>query len=410
MLKRLVTASVLIGALGAATTGQGLDETSLKRLYDARRWFELRDVIEGKPAPPLYMGAVAAAFNRAGEADRLLRRALRESSNPEMVQEAREMLALLYIRLGKFPVASRLIDDLLKAAPQREDIKNAREVFGAYADRPNQTARSRADNVFRCDVTDGVHIPLSVNGKSMTWLLDTGANITMVSEAEARMADVVIMDSSAEAGDLAGGSARIRTARIDRLMIGAAEVRNVPAIVLPDTQQPFVELPAGRRGIIGVPVALALGAIRWSKSGMCETGFRRDAQSARPSNLAFDQFNLLVRTEFDDKPLDFLLDTGNQRETQLWEPFARDFGALIKEHGTAGQKRVSQIGGSNVRDVTILPELRLEIGGLDTVLRSAAVFSKPVGNDFYHGNLGMDLLGRADEVAIDFRSMSIALR
>jgi hypothetical protein len=43
-------------------------------------------------------------------------------------------------------------------------------------------------------------------------------------------------------------------------------------------------------------------------------------------------------------------------------------------------------------------------------LQPAQVFSKPIGNDFQHGNLGIDVLSQASEVTIDFRAMSLAVR
>jgi hypothetical protein len=57
-----------------------------------------------------------------------------------------------------------------------------------------------------------------------------------------------------------------------------------------------------------------------------------------------------------------------------------------------------------------IPELRLRIGGFDALLQRANIFSKPVGNDFQHGNLGVDVLSQAAEVAIDLDAMSLGLR
>jgi hypothetical protein len=78
--------------------------------------------------------------------------------------------------------------------------------------------------------------------------------------------------------------------------------------------------------------------------------------------------------------------------------------------GRKSTRRVSQIGGSSERDVIVLPEARLHVGGLDAVLRPANIFSPPIGNDMYHGNLGMDVLSQAAAVTIDFQSMSLTLR
>jgi hypothetical protein len=78
--------------------------------------------------------------------------------------------------------------------------------------------------------------------------------------------------------------------------------------------------------------------------------------------------------------------------------------------GSKGTKRITQVGGSNEREVIVLPELRLRAGGFEAVLQPANIFSKPVGNDAYHGNLGIDLLNQATEVTLDFQSMVITLR
>ena len=67
------------------------------------------------------------------------------------------------------------------------------------------------------------------------------------------------------------------------------------------------------------------------------------------------------------------------------------------------------MGGSQERDIVSLPELQLQVGGFDTVLKPAQVFSKPVGNDSRYGLLGMDLLTQAHTVKVDFRSMTVEL-
>jgi hypothetical protein len=65
----------------------------------------------------------------------------------------------------------------------------------------------------------------------------------------------------------------------------------------------------------------------------------------------------------------------------------------------------------DVASITV-PELTLRIGGLHTVLRPAHVLATQAtaAGQRDHGNLGMDLLGQAGSVTIDFRSMSLALK
>ena len=42
------------------------------------------------------------------------------------------------------------------------------------------------------------------------------------------------------------------------------------------------------------------------------------------------------------------------------------------------------------------------------MLRPAQLFAKPVGNDYEHGLLGMDVYSQAREIVIDFRKMIFA--
>jgi len=117
----------------------------------------------------------------------------------------------------------------------------------------------------------------------------------------------------------------------------------------------------------------------------------------------------VTRVQFQNKDLDFILDTGNGADTQLWSRFSEDYASLLKEHGTRLTRKVTQIGGSQERDIVSLPELQLKVGGFGTVLKPAQVFSKPVGNDSLYGLLGMDLLTQASTVSLDFRSMTVRL-
>ena len=64
-----VVAPIVLCAFAFA---QAPDEAKLKQLYERREWFELREAVDGRNASPLYLGAVASAFNRVDEAKRRL--------------------------------------------------------------------------------------------------------------------------------------------------------------------------------------------------------------------------------------------------------------------------------------------------------------------------------------------------
>ena len=82
---------------------------------------------------------------------------------------------------------------------------------------------------------------------------------------------------------------------------------------------------------------------------------------------------------------------------------------MLEQEGTCGTVRGNQIGGSSERPVIVLPEIQLEVGGLATQPKPANVFSRSVGDERLHGNLGMDVLRQAVEVTLDFRFMRLTL-
>ena len=410
-MRLFLSSCVLVFVLVARAAAQAPDAAALRRLYDTNSWFELREAVEGTNKAPLYKGAVAAAFNHVVEAEKYLRQAMREAPNALEANEARGLLVVLYVRLGRSSDAGRLISEFLKVEPQRSDVRNLQVMFGAFPDRPNQTIRSNGGATFRCAVSEnGVRLPVSVNGKTVNWLLDTGANITLLSESEAQMLGLNPQGISGQAADLAGGKTTARTVVAARMTIGGTEFRNVPMLVVPDGQPPWNEWKPGERGAIGIPVAAALQKVRWTADGMCYTGATVRSRGSGPPNLAFDYLFSLARVDFNGRPLEFVLDTGNQAGTQLWERFGRDFAQLVTDRGTRATQRVTQIGGASDREIIVIPEISLRVGGLDTHLRPANIFARPVGDDRRHGNLGMDVLSQARDATIDFQSMVLTLR
>jgi tetratricopeptide (TPR) repeat protein len=157
-----------------------------QQLYDERRWFDLRDTVEGQRLPTLHRGAVASAFNRVEEAERQLNLAIRESSDQTTAAAAQEALATLYMRIGRFSDALRLFDEVLTRLPERADIRNVRTLLAPLRGISSDHVQSTMRSTFACGTgPTGVRLPLSVNGKPVSWLLDIAFTMPAVSEAEA---------------------------------------------------------------------------------------------------------------------------------------------------------------------------------------------------------------------------------
>jgi hypothetical protein len=242
---RSVGALILMAVAAAGVTG------SLKHFYDTRQWFDLRNAIGSYEARPLYAGAVAAAFNNNESARKYLNEAISSNASAATVKGAREILARVYAREGLYKETVEQLDGILRIKPNR-DTENTRALFALWSLHPDQSISSAKPSTLHADVRrNGVKLPVMVHGKTFHWLLDTGANFSFISEAEARALGIAIDENAVNIADPAGGTARVRTAVADELAIGDVHIRNVGFLVLPDTQEPMSDWQPGERGASG---------------------------------------------------------------------------------------------------------------------------------------------------------------
>src|SRR5262249_24529457 len=140
-------AAVASTVLCAVAFAQAPDEAKLKQLYERRAWFELRDAVDGRNASPLYLGAVASAFNRVDEAKRRLEQVITQAPDSNEAREARELLTYLYLRIGRSADAGKYIEEQLKVEPGRADLRNVQTIFRCI----RQGFESRDPIAGRCD-------------------------------------------------------------------------------------------------------------------------------------------------------------------------------------------------------------------------------------------------------------------
>ena len=384
----------------------------LRSLYEAHQWFKLRDAVQASDAPSFYLGAVAAAFNDIKQAEKNLQSVINSAPQAGLVSESRELLINTYMRAGLYRRALSETTQALLAKPDASDLKNARALFSTVSRYPEQSVAERRASELRYQMKDGnLFIPLEVNGKQASYIVDSGANFSLISEAEAKRLGLELHESSgATMGDSSGANIGFRIAVADHLTVGRVRLRHVAFFVMRDDQQPFVDLPSGERGIIGIPVLLALQTVRWNREGKFEVGFDPRATPRLKSNLCFEGAQPIVEGEFRQSRINLFLDTG-ATHTRVLPLFAREFAAFVNESGKKGSQRVTGVGGSVEVLTVTLPELRLRISGPELVLKPAEVLLKETASDlrWSHMWVGMDMLNQARVVTIDFKSMKLAL-
>ena len=400
----------LLAVALASAAAECAAQPSLDQLYREARWFELRDAIEGRDAPPLYRAVVASAFNRADEAERALKSLVRDSSDETAGAAVDALLSSLRTRR-----ALRRRAGACGRRSARFRSADLRNVVACSARRTRNQRCKVAPSLFECTVgAEGVHLPITVNGHPVRWLLDTGANVTVTSEAEA----------------LARHRAR-EGRRRDRRWRGwncHRSSRRGPARHGRRNGAPgrgddcFSRRPAavGRARAGHARYSGAAGRAR-ARDDTLDVGRHLRGGTGQPRRRTGRRRGTRVRSRPRVPRSDAecaCVVRGQAADVHARHRQRRGDAALAAIRG--GLSRARRAGHEiqrSPRSSAGRASTKLRCSGgrpADRRLRHDAppanVFAPPVGNGVSHGNLGMDLLSRASEITLDFRSMVMVIR
>lgn len=400
-MKNWIAVVVLVwaGTVAAQTSDQ------LRKMVDTNQAFALRNAIEGQGAlvPVFYRGIVEASQNEIGPARKDLEQVIRHDPRSTEASDARDALGNMEFRNGHYREALHWVEDAV-AVTDSADAKNVLPSFRAFAKLGDmKVVRLKSSTV---DCKDGLSIV--INGKSVTYGFDTGGSQSVLGESDAKMLGLALHHVGTKATESSGTAIQgFDVAVAKDVVIGGLHLENVAFFVLQDTNEPFVHVPVGQRGLIGLPVLMAMQAIRWQPTtGRCEFGpdVREKGMSLR--NLLFDGRTPIVQASVDGKTLVFSLDTGAVG-TDLNEGFAKALPDLVK-YGRKETRPLTGYGGTNNYDSVLLGRVVFRVGGMDVTLNSPHVFlSHSLGK--FDGNLGNDILNQAKTVLLDFDAMELRL-
>ncbi len=407
MLLKVLVGCLLCGAL-FQDGGGAQHARDLKALYDAHAWFELREALANtSAAPPLYRGAVAAAFNEVAEAEAALKPLYESNSDSDAgpvdadqadADQASEWLSYMYLRSGQYR----------KAAAQLEDNSPLTAMLRGLPDQAVTRFQPCTVHCRRCERK--LFIPVSIQGKSAEFMVDSDANFSFMSESEAKNLGLTVRDSNASVHGATGKQTAFRTAVADAVDIGNLQLRNVTFMVLGDNEEVFSSLPLSQKGAIGLPVLLAFRTVRFSTGGTFEIGVP-SAQIKKHPTLCFDGADPVALVEFKQQRLPVIFDTGAEA-TELWPPFAKQFSDIVNASVKTSTKTERSFGGKSEITEKVVPEMMLRVGGFDAHLHPAHVLlgETTPNSRWYYARLGLDVLNLAHQVTIDFEALTLTLQ
>jgi predicted aspartyl protease len=396
-----LSASAVVLA-GVVTAPFPADATAL---YRSHHWFELQSALT-KTSPPLFRAAVAVAFNQPADAERRLRDVIRSRPSSDDADDAYYLLSRIYLRSGQYVHFIDTCREWHATHPDSAQLRAQQPDIDKLSGRPDQTNESVRSGTAHHE-PDEFTVPVTVNGKTDAFLIDTGAWQSVLTDREAKKLGVSVEEQTRTLTGSSGNTAHFRTAVAKDIVVDATTFHDVSFAVL----DPTGPLGDAEGGIVGMPILLATGTVRWSKNGDVELGRSPKRSRAAQPNLAFDRDRLLVRSEAFGQTVLATLDTG-ATTTDLNENFALRFSGLI-QRGKRTKQEITGVSGTMTFDAIELPEVAFTIGGLRSFLRPAKVTLQRIaliGGDCCVGNVGLDLLRQGQELTIDLSAMTLTIK
>jgi len=420
---------LLLGlAISIATPAAATREDDLRSRADAAldAW-RMDEVIAALPLLPddvetdYIRGIAANRSNHVKRSERLLSHALigLERTRPDRAARALLVLADDYRKSSSYAAQARALERLITRHADRlapEVLAGARTdlaLSSALKDAPPQTIRSSGPVTLpiRRNPVGTLDVDVIAEGVTGPWMLDSGANYSIVSESFAKRLKLEAAGSITGVGSITGIDVDSRVAIVKELRLGSITVRNVAVLVVRD-ELLHVKLPTTEYQIdaaLGFPVFQALGKVT-IRGDATITAAPRSAPLVDGATMYMNELTPVLALTTQGRSLPFTLDTG-ANSTDLWHAYWETVGddASSWPHRT---RRSSGLGGAKTFDIVLQPELRLLVGNDVVILKDVPIEAGDqhgAGDQPMFGNIGQDLWRNAAGFTMDLRSMRFRL-
>jgi Aspartyl protease len=421
----------------AAAPQQPPDATSLQQLLDRDDYIgystAMRRLIAGTLTSTQQQYFLGMLGFHAGHLDRASTplmaavNARDKSLTSEQIESALETLAQIDFKLCRFNEAALYYGEIDRVFGSRlgddqQSIRDNGHLAALLKDVPPQTVQISADFTLpRTGLDYPVSIPNRRSPQPLFAQLDTGAEVSLLSESTATAWGVTLLDGSATLHGYGGGAFAAHPGLIPALTIGEAELHNVPVYVTADSNLYIAQIKRQTNALLGYSVVAALGRITFARDGSLTVHAQSPSRDLHTSAaLWLASHSLLV--ELGTQPIFtkgkitgsaatrlFMLDTGSS-STLLTDHY-------LAEHTDAFHGAPPEIarlaGGGGIHAIAAYGAKNLPLFAGDTLilLNGPHILARPSGSEVenFFGLLGQNILGIFSSYTIDFRNMSLTL-
>lgn len=346
-----------------------------------------------------------------------LRRALPglDVADSKKALEARFTLSDNYRKTSSYAEEARILRETIErdAGQMKPDVlastKTELALANALSNAPAQTVSFSGESQLpiRRNPVGTLNVDAVANGVSAAWMLDSGANYSILTQSFAKRLKLDIAGKVPGIGSSTGITVDGEVAVVKEIRLGKAILRNVIVLVVSDEQM-HVKLPKGEYqidGALGYPVFQALGRVSFIGDKSISIG-AKSPMVKDGTQMYMDELTPVLILGVEETPMPFILDTGAS-STSL----SHTYWMKMAEHAASwkrAQRQSSGLGGAKTFDKTLQPEWKARVGAVEVVLKDVEVDTEQnVGEDKQpmYGRLGQDLWKTAAGFTIDFRSM-----
>jgi predicted aspartyl protease len=250
---------------------------------------------------------------------------------------------------------------------------------------------------------------LVVNGVPAPWLLDTGANQSVVTRSFAERLGVMPLEGVAALGSgTTGREVSIRVAVLPIMHVGGAALTNVVLLVIDDEHLRIGSGPDAYQidAILGYPILKALGVVTFTRDEFL-AGEAAEA-NGREVRMYMRGLTPAIEGDVEGRPLLFTVDTGaattdlSVRYYELFRAQAGSWKTQIVESAGAG--------GSIRQETYNQPRVVLKMGTSTVMLNNVSILPVRMnaGIDVLFGNLGLDFVDSFESFSLNFSTMTFS--
>jgi hypothetical protein len=421
------------GARVHTGTSSGLgDDARLENLLADHQFLSLESQLGGLPPEQaqFYRGILANRNNDLKQSIQLLEPLVDKvaaSGNTSQEKLLRKALAEDYLREGDWAKAAKAYQTFetrlqgKMTADEHDEIEMPLKMLPLAEANPPMTVEPCDPFVLQISrnplgLTD---IPVFVDARPHTWMLDPTAPFNLISRSLAREAGLKVSEEAATIHSLTGKPMQVHVTVIPRFTLGGRlTFRNMTAFVFEDTDYSYPKSHHQVQGVLGYPALSALGSLTVTANATIEVRpavqillSGKDDQLTMGARFFLDGDQVIVALGVPTQERMYVVDAGGQQtylSSRYYAEHSGDFAAQKAQLFTFPGLQSATPQPSYVAETALFT-----VGPTTVEIHFVRVLTQTLGTvalDDVYGVLGMDALDQLSAYTFDYRTMRFGVR